>query len=376
MTLESQVLESVEALEPVASGWDELAVSLSRPYSAPGWLIPWYRHVAPSGSVVRVVVVRDERGIAALAPFYGVRRRGVWTYAVPATDMSAPVEPLVRADVRDEALRTVADALARVEPAPAIVELRSVPAGWTDRLRAAWPGSFVHARPAGAAPVAPVEADDADAWLKSRSSNFRQQMRRFRRRLGEAGAEWRATEDPDRLTADVEELERLHRGRLERTDAFPAGATAMLAEAGRELLASGRFRLGLIEVDGKAVNAQLFVGAGDELSYWNGGFDDEYGQLRPSYVGLVDAVGAAIEGGYKRFDLGQGTQPYKSRFADDAVELETVTLVPPGRRRVLGRAAYAPAQARYAVASRLTDEQKARLKRLLPGGRAKPAGDA
>jgi CelD/BcsL family acetyltransferase involved in cellulose biosynthesis len=247
-----------------------------------------------------------------------------------------------------------------------------VPAGsgWADRLRAAWPGAFVHVRPMGAAPVAPVEAADADAWLKSRSSNFRQQMRRFRRRLDEAGATWRATEDASALESDIATLEQLHRGRLERTDAFPPGAAAMLADAGRELMPAGRFRLALIEVDGRAVNAQLFVGAGDELSYWNGGFDDEYGQLRPSYVGLVDGVAAAIDGGYARFDLGQGTQPYKSRFADDEVALETVTLIPPGPRKLAGRVAYAPVQLRHAVASRLSDERKEWLKSRLPGRRA------
>jgi len=213
--------------------------------------------------------------------------------------------------------------------------------GWTERLRTAWPKAFVHARPDGAAPTLALEADDVDAWLKARSSNFRHQMRRFRRRLTEAGAVWRVTEQPEELATDIAAFEQLHRSRHEwrgGSDAFPPGAEAMLAEAGRE-------------------------------------FDDEYGQLRPSYVGLVDGVAAAMEAGHERFDLGQGTQHYKYRFADGEDELEVVTVVPPGSRRLIGRAAYAPAQLRHAISSRLSPERKEWIKRKLPGRGGAPGRD-
>jgi CelD/BcsL family acetyltransferase involved in cellulose biosynthesis len=103
------------------------------------------------------------------------------------------------------------------------------------------------------------------------------------------------------------------------------------------------------------------------LSYWNGGFDDDYAQLRPSYVGLVDGVAAGIDGGYERLDLGPGDQSYKYRFADGEDRLESIVLIPRGR--LLALAAYAPERARSAVVARLTPAQKDWIRSRLPTGR-------
>jgi len=382
MTVRSEMIETLAAIEPLADEWDELAEALGRPYCAPGWLLPWWRHVAPAKALLRIAVARDDDGrLSGIAPFYAARHRGVWTYRMLAAGLAARVEPLVRPEGAEETLRTLAAELAGATPGPALVLLESMPTseGWAARLRAAWPGRpFVHSRPAGAAPTAAIVADDVEAWLGRRSSNFRSQMRRFRRRLDEAGAVHRVTESVEQLADDLREFERLHRGRREQrggTDAFPPGAFEMLLEAGRELLPAGRLRLATIELDGRAIASHLYVGAGRELSYWNGGFDDEFGRLRPSYVGLVDAVAAGIEGGYERFDLGPGTQEYKYRFADGEDQLESVALVPGGVRAARGRVAYAPGQIRFAVSSRLSDERKEWIRsRLRRGGAQKPSG--
>ncbi|MEA2142076.1 MAG: hypothetical protein QOI64_506, partial [Solirubrobacteraceae bacterium] len=233
-------------------------------------------------------------------------------------------------------------------------------------------GPFVRSLPGAAAPTVALAAEDVDGWLKGRSSNFRGQMRRYRRRLEEGGAVHRTTEQPDHIDADLTEFERLHRGRRESlggTDAFPPGAREMLADVARELLPKGRLALGWIDFEDRAIASHLFVGAGSELSYWNGGFDEDYAQLRPSYVGLVDGVAAGIEGGYARLDLGAGDQSYKYRFADGEDRLESVVLIPGGR--LLARAAYAPDQARTAIAGRLSAEQKEWIRGRLPGGRGK-----
>jgi CelD/BcsL family acetyltransferase involved in cellulose biosynthesis len=376
MSLDTEVIESLEAAEGLAAEWDELAESLGRPYCSPAWLLPWYRHVAPPGAQTRIVVARDEQGLAAVAPFYAERRRGVWSYSLASTDIAYRVEPLVRPGAGDDAVRAMAAGLAGARPAPGLILLTGVlvEANWAERLRAAWPSgkAWVHRRPLVAAPILPIDFGDLDSWFKTKSSNFRRQMRRFRRRVDEAGAVHRVTESEDQIVADLAEFERLHRSRHEwrgGTDAFPPGASEMLAEVGRRLLPSGRFRLASIEIDGKAINSQLYLSAGKELTVWNTGFDGEYANLRVSYIGLVDGVEAAIEGGFDRFDLGPGTQRYKYRFAEGEDELETVAVVPPGARRVVGRLVYAPDQLRAAVAQRLTPEQKDRIRRLTPGGR-------
>ena len=379
MALRTELVDTLAGAEAIADPWDDLAQASGRPYCAPGWLLPWWRHVAPAGSELRIVVVWDGEALVGVAPLYAMRWRGVWLYALLGTSVSSRVEPLVRdADVA----RAFATALAAARPAPAVVQLSGVPAAsaWGEQLAAAWPGRapFVHRRPDVGAPTVTLGAADVDTWLSGRSSNFRSQMRRFRRRLEEAGAAFRVTERPDELARDLAEFERLHRGRRETrggTTAFPAGAMEMLTDAGRELLDDRRFRLATIEIDGRPIASHLFLSAGSEVTYWNGGFDDDYGNLRPAYVALVDAVGAAIEGGHERLDLGPGTQDYKARFADGGDELETVTLIPRGLSNARGRLAYAPNQARAAIGERLDDEQKERLRKLAGRVRRRPKAD-
>jgi CelD/BcsL family acetyltransferase involved in cellulose biosynthesis len=316
-----------------------------------------------------------------VAPFYTYRWRGLRIRALLATDISSRVEPLVQPGHDAAAVEAIAGALADDRRAFDVLALFGLPesSNWSGRLRAAWPGRkpLVHRRPGQLAPTVSLGFADLDAWFKSRSSNFRHQMRRFRRRLTEAGATFRVTSSAAELDHDVREFERLHRGRWDHrggTDAFPGGTTDMLVEAGRELLPSGRFRLALIEIDGRAIAAQLYLAAGGELTVWNTGFDDAYAELRPSYVCLVDGVGAGLSGGYSRFDLGAGSQPYKYRFADGDDRLEWATLTPASRRRPFALAVMSPQLVRYAITMRLSPETKDKLRRLpgrLPTRRAK-----
>ena len=374
MGLHTQLVATDEEADAIAPEWDALAEAAGRPYCAPAWLLAWWRQVAPRSARLRLVVVRDEQGLVAIAPFYAARWRGLWAYSLLGTNVSSRVEPLARAGQTEIAARAIATALADADPPPAVVQLYGVPVDsrWPALLAAAWPGGapFIDRRAGVAAPTVTLGNGDVDAWLAQRSSNFRSQMRRFRRRLVEAGAVFRETEDPAEIEGDLAEFERLHRLRFDKrggSDAFPAGAGQMLVDAARDLIPKRRLRLAMIEVDGRAVAAHLFVAAGGEVSFWNTGFDDAYAQLRPSYVGLVDAVAAGFEGGYARLDLGAGAQDYKYRFADGEDQLEWTTLIPRGRRYALRRAAYAPDQARFAVSTRLSREQKLRIREL--GGR-------
>jgi CelD/BcsL family acetyltransferase involved in cellulose biosynthesis len=218
---------------------------------------------------------------------------------------------------------------------------------------------------ASPAPTVDLSADDLDGWLKARSSNFRQQMRRMRRKLDKEGATFRVASTPEEIDRDLPEFVRLHTARWDwrgGSMSMTPGADDMLREAGHALVADGRFRLVSIEVDGRTINAQLHVAAGGEVSYWNGGFDDEYAAFKPSLVGLVDAVGDALARGDDRFDLGPGAQEYKYRLSDGEDLLEWMTLIPRGRHYARSRAWFAPVQARYAVTERMDTEQKQKLR--------------
>jgi hypothetical protein len=96
---------------------------------------------------------------------------------------------------------------------------------------------------------------------------------------------------------------------------------------------------------------------------------------KPAMVSLVEAVRLSVVMGKRRFDLGPGPQAYKYRFTDERDLLLWQTLIPPGRRYVASRAAFAPNEARHAIGSRLTREQKRRVRRLLRRAGIRLRGD-
>jgi CelD/BcsL family acetyltransferase involved in cellulose biosynthesis len=373
MAVTWEVLDSVEAVEPAVVDWDRLATAANLPYCAPAWGLAWFRHAAPAGAVLRVVAVREGDRLAGLGPFYAEPwRAGLWTWSLLGSQIASRIEPLAAPADQAVVAKALAEAIATTGPAPARIELNGLPVDspWPEALKAAWPGRrpFHHAEPPTPAPVFPLEGGDLDGWLATRSSNFRQQMRRMRRKLEKDGFAFRTASTPEEVDRDLDAFQRLHNARWDDrggSDALTPGTDRMLAETARSLLPERRFQLISLERDGQVVNSQLFLAAGNEISYWNGGFDDDFASYKPSIAGLVEAVRSSLEQGYERFDLGAGAQEYKSRFTDQQDEVVWQTLIPPGRTYARARALFAPRQGRQAIAQRLTDDQKQRVKGLV-----------
>jgi CelD/BcsL family acetyltransferase involved in cellulose biosynthesis len=187
-----------------------------------------------------------------------------------------------------------------------------------------------------------------EGWLATKSSNFRQQIRRGRRQLEARGATFRMSRSPEELDRDLDSFARLHRARWSHrggSEALPPGVERMVRHAAHELLADERFRLFCIDVDGRTIAAEVFLAAGGELSYWLGGFDDGWAAQRPSLLGIVQAIEDGLSRGDAHCDLGPGGQSYKYRLADSEQRAEWLTMVPPGRRAALAYGALAPRRA-------------------------------
>src|SRR5829696_7040879 len=206
MAVSWQVLDSVDAVEPAAADWDRLAVERGLPYCAPAFLLAWWKHAAPEGAELRVVAVKDDQGhVVGIGPFHAVRERpGLDTWSLLATDLAARIEPIA---ATPEAEAAIAEAIA---PA-AKLRLDGLPADspWPDRLGG--PKAFRHQLPPTPAPYVPLEGhEDVDAFLGSRSSNFRQQMRRARRKFDKDGGTFRIAQTREEIERDLADFQRLH----------------------------------------------------------------------------------------------------------------------------------------------------------------------
>jgi CelD/BcsL family acetyltransferase involved in cellulose biosynthesis len=363
--LQADVAEHLHDLTPDLEAWDHLAVLTGQPYCAPGWMLPWWRHVVPQARHrLRIVLVHEGGRLVGLAPFYAkLGFGGLAEYRQMGTGHR--VGPLAVPGREADVAQAVAHALAQVQPHPTSINLGRIDARsqWPTALCDHWPG-----RPPAhrldlqiTAPTLGLPAGGFDAWLGTKSGNFRQQTRRMRRRLEKAGAMVRMSATPEELRADLASLERLHRARWDsrgESGALSPGMVAMLHEAAHRLPTGERFRLFIVEIDGRAIGAQLFVAAGGEAAYWNGGFDPDWSDHRPGLVALLAAIEDAFNRADRRVDFGGGDHHYKRRLADRDEPVAFVTLMPRSGRYALTRAQMAPGQAVAAArgaAKRLPD---------------------
>lgn len=357
--LSAELIVDVASLERLAPEWDELAVACALPLMTPGLMVSWWRHLAPAEAEPRVVVVREGETLVGLAPFYVVPHRLRRTdYRLPGIELAARLSPLAVPGREWEVARVVAETLADAQPRPDIIALEGHAVGsqWPIALRCNWPSAvrpiqrqyLVHG-----APTISLRDASYEQWLARKSSNFRSQMRRATRQLAAAGGITRISSRAT-LSSDIEAFVRLHSKRWEGLGESNIVAVANRLPAMLEGLAdaqidSGRFRLWMLEVDGEPISAQLFLAAGGEVAYVNGGWDERFARLKPAMLGILYAIEDAFARGETRIDLGGGEQPYKLRFADGNDPVAWTILIMPGRQLPLTIARVTPMLAGEAV---------------------------
>lgn len=378
MALHGNLLVRAADLSRYQDEWDELAVASSRPYCSPAWMLAWWRCVAPDGARLRAVAVSDESGaLVGLAPFWvGGRRSIVSHYRLLGAGVASPVEPLARPGAEREVAEVVASVLSRARPRPAVVALDGVSSEspWPALLCACWPGRRpprIRRGESRPTPTVDLSFESYEAWFAARRSHFRQQMRRYRRRIEEQGGRFLVPETLDEAKPRLDAFARLHEARWSErggSAALNARIEKMLVEVARDLIGDGRFRLWCIDVDGRTVSAHLFLSAGSRVSYWLGGFDRDWKTHSPA----IQAVLAGIEDGFARgdrvIDMGPGDQEYKYRLADGEERLDWLSLLPCGPRYPLALAVLDSSEFARAAARRLPDPARATLKRWIGRG--------
>lgn len=340
MALRGNLLVTLEDLAPFRDDWDALAVMRSRPYCSPAWMLAWWRWVAEDGALLRAVAVTDEeRRLFGIAPFWVTGRRTLLPrYGLLGAGLAAPIEPLAQPGAEREVAAAIASMLAAARPRAAVVALDGVPDGspWPRLLREVWPGrrrpplSRERSRPV---PTVDLISGGYDEWFAARRSHFRQQMRRYRRRIEERGGEFTLPRTSEEVRTRLAAFGRLHEARWAGrggSAALDVPVEKMLAEVARELTAKGRFRLWCIDSGGRTVSAHLFLAAGEGASYWLGGFDREWRSYSPALQTVLAAIEDAFARGEQRLDLGPGGQDYKYRLADGESRLDWLLLLPSG----------------------------------------------
>jgi CelD/BcsL family acetyltransferase involved in cellulose biosynthesis len=178
-------------------------------------------------------------------------------------------------------------------------------------------------------PAVDFGAADWDGYLAARGRNFREQARRYPRRLERHhGVNYRQTTDESELERDMETFFSLHDARWR-----DRGGSSLIGERARRFqrdfalaaLKAGWLRLWFLEIDGAPAAAWYGWRIGSRYAYYQAGFDPSFARLGVGFVLMVHTVRAALEEGVTHYDMLLGDEPYKSRFTNTNEHVRTVT---------------------------------------------------
>ncbi len=325
-------LETFDELESLQSEWTPLAEQSGNVFATWEWMSVWHRHFAHDRPLL-VAACRTDGQLRAVVALYLFSERPLRIARLVghgAADelgaIAAPADAAFGAWALDRAL---AEAPWRWQ----VFLAEDVPAG--SALAGSLSAGTLIAGTVN--PVLRAPAGGWEAYLASRSANFRQQVRRRERNLARAHrVDYRLCDDPDRLEADLDALFALHAARWGDDSVF-GGLAAFHREFAAVALRRGWLRLWLLELDGRAAAAWYgFRFAGVE-SYYQAGWDPAFQESSVGFVLLGHSIREALEDGMTEYRFLRGDEAYKSRFADEDRRLETIAL----SRTLVGRAAIA-----------------------------------
>jgi CelD/BcsL family acetyltransferase involved in cellulose biosynthesis len=322
-------LDDVEATE-----WRRLAADAGRVFATPEWLRTWWRHYG-KGRRQLIGLARTGGELVAVVPLCESWRHGVRVLRFVghgASDQLGPVSAPLSDPVAASAVR---DVIAGIPMKRFILFAERIPG---DRRLTELSGArLLYREPS------PVLQGSWDDFLRARGRNFRQQVRRFPRKLSEVGTvSYRLASDPERLEQDLDTLFRLHRQRWEGAATSFLRAAKFHRDFAAQAFGHGWLRLWFLEIDGAPVAALLgFRFAGVEAAFQSGR-DPALQQQPLGFVLLAHAARTALDDGMREYRLGRGGDPYKNRFATTDPSLETYGLARGGAARVL--LTVAPAQ--------------------------------
>ncbi|MEA2309185.1 MAG: hypothetical protein QOI65_1471 [Thermoleophilaceae bacterium] len=345
-------LDVVDDLAILREDWSRLGDASGNLFSTWEWADVWWRHIG-GGRPLHLVAVRDDAGATvAILPFYLARSRPRTLRFVghgPADRLAPICAPEDRARAAAALREALDDGLAGWQLA--VADRLPGEAGWTELLGE----EPLRTEPS---PVLDAEGRDWEAYLASRSKNFRDQVRGRERKLGRRHEiAYRLTQDRAQLDADYDALVRLHRERWgDESRSFVSPREELHRDFAAAALERGWLRLWTLDVDGRPAAAWLGYRFGGAEWYYQAGRDPALEREAVGFVLMAHTIREALDDGVSEYRLLLGGEAYKDRFATADPGLETVVFA----RGATGRLARGAARAALHAPPRLRRWLRAR----------------
>lgn len=319
MTDTGVVVERTASPHLVRNEWSELAAAGGNVFSSFEWTELWWRHFGRRGSLHVLSARRPNGALATILPLYASRAGPFRVLRFTGSGLADQLGPLYRRGDGPVA----AEALARALHGPAVDydvfvgERLPGTESWASRV-----GAKVLDRTGN--PVLETAGVSWEEYLRSRSSNFREQIRARERGLTRRyDLRYRLAEDPDRLSTDLDCFFSLHRARWGAESSF-AASERFQREFAVTAMQRGWLRLWFLDLDKRTAAAWLGFRYGGVDAYYQAGRDPVLGHESVGFVLLAHTIREAFGDGVREYRFLRGSEAYKYRFASRDRGLETI----------------------------------------------------
>ena len=328
-----------EELAPLERAWNQLAQGI--PFRSWQWLGSWWRHYGATpvreGANLElfVLAVRDATGLPmALAPWTlerGETRGNVVRFLGSGEVCTDHLTVLCRIGAEADVADALAEWLVRHRKAS---NSSARPSPWDqlefcgmaadDRLmnrlieRLAERGALVDRRAAES--CWRIELPDSwEDYLRTLSKSHRKQLRRFQRRLFDAGrAELHtATTAPeaDRALDLMIDLHQRRRRSLGQKGCFDSPRfRAFLSDAAGQFFALGQLKLCWLELDSHTVACEFQLLSEGTIYAYQSGIEPAMLDQEPGRLATMAMLQMAMESGHRTYDLLRGDEAYKAHW--------------------------------------------------------------
>ncbi len=171
-------------------------------------------------------------------------------------------------------------------------------------------------------------------FLVMQSKSHRKQLRQLDARvLQSERATWRLVTSPADFASAWSTLVDLHQRRrisLGEPGCFASRTWAAFHwDAAQQLLAEGRLRLSLLELDGAPIAAEYHLAGARATFAYQGGVEPSRLDDEPGQLSTICAIKQAIAEGHAHFDLLRGDEPYKAHWRAVPRQALRLVAVPP-----------------------------------------------
>jgi CelD/BcsL family acetyltransferase involved in cellulose biosynthesis len=338
-------LEYSDDLGSLRDEWAELALRAGNPFATWQWASVWWR-IFGGGKNPMILAQRRPNGtLLGILALYHARRRPIRVARVlghgPADELGPICDPSDRAEFGWALRRFMMNR--RLPWDVVLADRMPVEEGWSSAL-----GGVLLKRESS--PSVMLDGLDWEQFLRLRSRNFREQVRRRERRLQrEYAVRYRLVAEPERLEAELDLLFELHRARWKgESSVLTANRERFHREWAAAAQDAGWLRLWFLELDGKTVAAWYGLRYAQRDFFYQAGRDPAFDDRSVGFVLLAHTIRAAANDGIREYRLLRGGEPYKARFAtrDRSLETRAIAGSSAGAAAVAGAAAAATSGAR------------------------------